>query len=68
MNSRAAIGCFGRKLPKVDRGTLVQVGLYGLFTLATFVSETVSDNDLQQEVETILSVAHHPRWPRQLQW
>jgi len=57
--------------------------------LATFVSETVSDNDMrdtrqspwvarqylpwppwaaQQETETILSVSHHPRWPRQAQW
>ena len=23
---------------------------------------------MQQEIETILSVSHHPRWPRQEQW
>jgi hypothetical protein len=23
---------------------------------------------VQQEIETILSVSRHPRWPRQVQW
>jgi hypothetical protein len=51
--------------------------LYGSFTLAKFVSETVSDSDIKQylpwppwatrqEIETILSVSRLPRWPRQV--
>jgi hypothetical protein len=66
LDACTAFGCFGRKLPKVER--VDRVGLNGSFTLATFVSETVGDIDTQQEIETILSVAHHPRWPRQAQW
>ncbi len=48
-----------------------------MFTLAKFVCETVSDSDTkqylpwprwvtEQEIETILSVLHRPRWPRQV--
>ncbi len=40
---------------------------YGSFTIATFVSKTVSDIDTQQEIESILSVSRRPRWPRQVQ-
>ncbi len=51
--------------------------LYESFTLAKFVSETVSDSDMKQylpwppwatrqEIETILSVSHLPRWLRQV--
>jgi hypothetical protein len=47
------------------------------FTLAKFVSETVSDSNMKQylpwppwvtwqEIETILSVSHCPRWPIQV--
>ncbi len=51
----------------------------GSFTFVKFVSKTVIDSDMkwylpwppwvmQQEIETILSVSCHPRWPRQEQW
>jgi hypothetical protein len=40
---------------------------YGSFTMATFVSKTVSDIDTHQEIESILSVSRRPRWPRQVQ-
>jgi hypothetical protein len=29
--------------------------------LATFVSKTIGDSDIQQEIETILSLSLHPR-------
>jgi hypothetical protein len=44
------------------------VSYYGLFTLVTFVCETVSNIYTRQEIETILSVSCCPRWPRQVQW
>ncbi len=50
---------------------------HGSFTLAKIVSETLSDSDMKQylpwppwvmrqEIETILSVLCHPRWPMQV--
>jgi len=49
--------------------------IYGLFTMTKFVSETVFDRNKKkylpwppwatlQEIETVLSVSRHPRWPR----
>jgi hypothetical protein len=49
----------------------------GLVTLAELASETISDSDtkqhllwppwaMQQEIEKILSLLHHSRWPRQV--
>jgi hypothetical protein len=57
--------------------SIMYIRAYGSFTLVKFVSEIVSDSDMKQylpwppwvtrqEIETILSVSHHPRWPMQV--